>query len=349
MLNLKHNIGMNLFNREEILKQFLSPSPELVNDIARIEGDIMILGAGGKMGPAMAKLAKEAVDKAGVSKKIYAVSRFSDPEVVKELQAYGVDIIQADLLNQHDLISLPEIPNIIYLAGHKFGTTGNESYTWAMNAYLPGIVAEKFKSSRIVVFSSGNIYPFTPVFEGGATEDTPASPIGEYAQSCLGRERVFEHFSKLNNTPMLIYRLNYANDVSYGVLLEIAKSVYNEEPVDLTMGNVNVIWQGDANEIAIRSLLHCSSPANLLNVTGPETISVRWVAEEFGKFFSKVPVFSNKESDEALLNNAAKCFKLFGYPRVRLLQMIELIGHWLKEGGKIKNKPTHFQEREGKY
>jgi nucleoside-diphosphate-sugar epimerase len=235
------------------------------------------------------------------------------------------------------------------MAGHKFGTTGNESYTWAMNTFLPGMVAERFKSSRIVVFSSGNIYPFTSIYSGGVTESTAASPIGEYAQSCLGRERIFQYFSQKYNIPILIYRLNYANDVSYGVLLEIAKSVYNGSAVNLTMGNVNVIWQGDANEIAIRSLLHCSNPPAILNVTGPETISVRWIAEEFGKLFNKTPEFYGEEAPEALLNNAAKCFKQFGYPRVTLLQMIELIGHWLVEGGKIMDKPTHFQQREGKF
>lgn len=340
---------MKPFDKETVLQQYLTPSVQLIKDISRIDGDILILGAGGKMGPAMAKLAKEAINKAGIPKKVIAVSRFSDVEAEQDLNNHGVETIKADLLNQDELDSLPEVANVIYLVGHKFGTTGNESYTWAMNSFLPGMVAEKFKSSRIVVFSSGNIYPLTPVSRGGAAEETPASPVGEYAQSCLGRERIFEHFSKKNNTPMLMYRLNYANDVTYGVLLEIAKSVLEEKPVDLTMGNVNVIWQGDANEIAIRSLLHCSTPSTLLNVTGPETISVRWVAEEFGKIFNKVPTYTGEEASEALLNNAAKCFKLFGYPRVSLSRMIELIGHWLKEGGKTKNKPTHFQEREGKF
>lgn len=340
---------MKSFDKETVLNQYLTPSLQLLDDIAKIEGDILILGAGGKMGPAMAKLAKEAIDKAGLTKKVIAVSRFSDIEAEKELNNHGVETIKADLLNKKELEALPEVPNVIYLVGHKFGTVGNEPYTWAMNSFLPGLVAEKFKSSRIVVFSSGNIYPLTPVSQGGATESTSASPVGEYAQSCLGRERIFEHFSKTNNTPMLIYRLNYANDVSYGVLLEIAKSVYEEKPVDLTMGNVNVIWQGDANEIAIRSLLHCTTPANILNVTGPETISVRWIASEFGELFNKKPKYIGEEAPEALLNNASKCFKLFGYPRVSLSQMVELVGHWLMEGGKTKDKPTHFQEREGKF
>lgn len=302
--------------KEEILVQYKKPSQKLIDDITKIEGDILILGAGGKMGPDMVKLAVDATKAANIDKKVIAVSRFSDIEVYNDLIEYGVEIIKADLLNEEDLNKLPNVPNVIYLAGHKFGTTGNESYTWAMNTFLPGMVAEKFKTSNIVVFSSGNIYPLSDIILGGMTEDMPASPIGEYAQSCLGRERIFQHFSKKNNTPLFIYRLNYANDVTYGVLLEVAKSVYEGREIDLEMGNVNVIWQGDANEIAIRSLLHCSVPEKIVNVTGPETISVRWVAAEFEKIFNKSAEFSGKENKDALLSNASECFRLFGYPNV---------------------------------
>lgn len=340
---------MKPFDKESILQKYLRPSSQLLNDIVKIDGDILILGAGGKMGPALAKLAKDAINETKIQKQVIAASRFSDPGVWNDLNNYGITTIKADLLNEDDLKKLPETPNVIYLAGHKFGTTGNESYTWAMNTFLPGMVAQKFKQSNIVVFSSGNVYPLSPVTSGGMTEDMPASPIGEYAQSCLGRERIFQYFSKKNNTPILIYRLNYANDVSYGVLLEIARSVYGEKEIDLTMGNVNVIWQGDANEIAIRSLLYCAVPAKMLNVTGPETISVRWIAGEFGKAFNKTPKFIGIEESNALLSNAAECFNLFGYPNISLKQMIELISHWVIEGGKIKEKPTHFQEREGKF
>lgn len=340
---------MKTFDKEFILQEYLKPSSQLLNDIIKIDGDILILGAGGKMGPAMAKLAKEAINETNIQKQIIAVSRFSDPDVWNDLNKCGITTIKADLLNEDDLKKLPDTPNVIYLAGHKFGTTGNESYTWAMNTFLPGMIAERFKRSNIVVFSSGNVYPLSPVTSGGMTEDMPASPIGEYAQSCLGRERIFQYFSKKYNTPILIYRLNYANDVSYGVLLEIARSVYGEKEIDLTMGNVNVIWQGDANEIAIRSLLHCSVPGKIINVTGPETISVRWIAEEFGRVFNKTPKFVGVEEPNALLSNAAECFRLFGYPNISLKQMMELIGYWIIEGGKMKEKPTHFQEREGKF
>jgi len=248
---------------EATYKNLLQPSDDLVADIAKTEGDIIILGVGGKMGPGLARVAKQAVDKAGIRKKIIGVARFSEAGLQQQLNEEGIETISADLLDDDQLHALPEVKNVLYLAGTKFGTSGNESFTWAMNTYLPGRVAQKFKNSRIVAFSTGNVYPLVPVVGGGATEDLSPEPIGEYAQSCLGRERIFQYFALKNNTPVLIYRLNYANDVTYGVLLEIAKSVKENKPIDLRMGNVNVIWQGDANEIAIRSLHHCTVPSKI--------------------------------------------------------------------------------------
>lgn len=218
-----------------------------------------------------------------------------------------------------------------------------------MNAYLPGRVAERFRNSRMVVFSTGNVYPFTPVSQGGATERTSPNANGEYGQSCLGRERIFEHFSHKNGTPMFIYRLNYAIDLRYGVLLELARSVREGLPIDITMGHANVIWQGDANEIALRALLRCSSPPNVMNITGPETLSLRWAANEFGRKLGIEPIFTGAEAPTALLSNAAKAAATFGYPRVSLAEMIDWIGDWVGQGGETWNKPTHFQEREGKY
>ncbi|HEY6975555.1 MAG TPA: NAD(P)-dependent oxidoreductase [Chitinophagaceae bacterium] len=336
-------------NIEAVYKSLLQPSDDLVADIAGIDGDIIILGVGGKMGPGLARVAKQAVDKAGVNKNIIGVARFSEPGLQDELHKEGIETIHADLLDDDKLQALPEIKNVLYLAGTKFGTSGNESFTWAMNAYLPGRVAQKFKNSRIVVFSTGNVYPLVPVVSGGATEDLPPEPIGEYGQSCLGRERVFQYFSSKNNTPVLIYRLNYANDVTYGVLLEIAKSVKEKKPVDLSMGTASVIWQGDANEIAIRCLLHCSVPAKILNVTGPEIVSLRWLAQQFGKMMGVTPQFINEEQPTSFLSNAAESFRLFGYPKVPLKQMMEIVLEWLNQGGRTLNKPTHFSERKGKY
>ncbi|WP_138993372.1 NAD(P)-dependent oxidoreductase [Larkinella sp. C7] len=330
-------------------QELIKPSAALVSDLYELEGDILILGVGGKMGPSLARLARQAIEQAGIQKRVIGVSRFSDRQLQGELEADGIETISADLLNESDLAALPSVKNVLYLAGTKFGTTGKEAFTWAMNAYLPGRVAEKYRNSRIVAFSTGNVYPFTPVTSGGATEETTPEPVGEYGQSCLGRERIFQYFADKNNTPTLIYRLNYAIDLRYGVLLEIAKSVIAEKPINLAMGNANVIWQGDANEIALRALRHCNVPAKILNVTGPETVSIQWLAQEYGRMLGKAPVFVNEAQPTALLSNSSQANKLFGYPRVTLRQMMELTVAWLQGGGTILNKPTHFQERDGKF
>jgi nucleoside-diphosphate-sugar epimerase len=334
---------------EELEAKLSEPSEELIRDLASVDGDVLILGAGGKMGPSLAKLAVRAIREGGLNKRVIGVSRFSDAEVREDLERSGVEIISADILNDDELRNLPDAANVIYMVGYKFGTTGKEHLAWAMNTYLPGRVAERYKDSRIVVFSSGNVYPFTSIHGGGADESVAPEPIGEYAQSCLGRERIFTYHSHKNGTPMLIYRLNYAIDMRYGVLLEIAQSVYEGRPIDLTMGHANVIWQGDANAIALRSLTACTAPPTILNVTGPETMSVRWAAHKFAERFGKEPIFEGTESETALLNNAAKSFRMFGYPRVSLLQMIDWVAEWVKAGGKTWNKPTHFQERKGKF
>ncbi|MGE6257211.1 NAD-dependent epimerase/dehydratase family protein [Heyndrickxia sporothermodurans] len=332
------------------LEEFMTtPSVELMEELKNIDGDILILGVGGKMGPTLAKLAKRAIDKAGLNKKVIGVSRFSSNHLREELEACGIETIAADLLNEANLQALPNVKNIIYMAGTKFGTTGNEYFTWAMNTYLPGRVAEKFPNSRIVSFSTGNVYPLTNVLNGNCSEETAVNPIGEYAQSCLGRERIFTHFSVKNHTPMVMFRLNYAIDLRYGVILEIAKQVFQDQPIDLRMGHVNVIWQGDANEYAIRALAHCDSPPKVLNITGPETISVRWLAEEFAKRFNKQAQFIQEEQPTALLNNASLAHQLFGYPKVTLRQMIDWTAEWLKNDGATHNKPTHFQERQGAF
>lgn len=330
-------------------QELLLPSDALVFDIAALNGDILILGVGGKMGPALARLAKQAVDKAELNKKIIGVARFSEEGLQDELENQGIETYQADLLDDQQLQNLPDAENILYLAGTKFGTTGKEPLTWAMNAYLPGRVAQKYKHSRTIVFSTGNVYPLIPVLSGGADENRLPEPVGEYAQSCLGRERLFQYYSLKYNTPMLIYRLNYAIDVSYGVLLEVARSVKEKKPIDVGMGHVNVIWQGDANEMALRAFHHCAVPSKILNITGPETVSVRWLAEQFGHMFGQSPEFINQEQDTALLSNAAEAFRLFGYPKVPLKKMMELLVKWINEGGKIINKPTHFQERKGQF
>lgn len=334
---------------QELEERLARPSAALLEELARIDGDIMLLGVGGKMGPSLARLAVNAIREAGLNKKVIGVSRFSDTALKRELEEAGVEIIPADLTDEQALQALPETRNILYMAGNKFGTTGNEHFTWMMNAYLPGRVAERFRDSRIVVFSTGNVYPFTPIGQGGAKEGTAPNANGEYGQSCLGRERIFEHFSHRNGTPVFIYRLNYAIDLRYGVLLELARSVQQGIPIDITMGHANVIWQGDANEIALRALLRCTSPANVMNITGPETVSLRWAAEEFGRKLGREPVFTGAEAPAALLSNSARAAAEFGYPQVSLARMIEWTADWVERDGETWNKPTHFQEREGKY
>lgn len=331
----------------ELEQRLSEPSDLLIQDLVQLEGDVLILGVGGKMGPSLAKLLARGLASAGNNAKVTGVSRFSSGSLREELEDSGIRTLSADLLDEAALSRLPEVRNVIYMAGHKFGTAGREYYTWAMNAYLPGRVAEKFKASRIVAFSSGNIYPLTAVTQGGASEETAPAPIGEYAQSCLARERVFEYFSRKNGTPLVNFRLNYAIDLRYGILLEVAKAVKEQEPLDLNMGLVNVIWQGDANEMAIRSLLHCDSPPKTLNVTGPETVSIRWLAERFGEAFGIQPVFTGEEQATALLSNASASHALLGYPRVSLREMIRWTADWVEAGGETLGKPTHFQERGG--
>lgn len=331
---------------EEIMSK---PTPETVEAISRIDGDIIILGAGGKIGPSLARTAKNAIDEARVDKRVVAVSRFSTPELRRRLSEAGIETLACNLLDSEEVNKLPEVPNVIYMVGRKFGTKGDEPMTWVTNTYIPALVAQKFRRSRIVVFSTGNVYPLVPVGSGGATESCPLDPVGEYAQSCLGRERIFEYFCRRFGTKALFFRLNYAIDLRYGVLLDVAQKVWRGEPIDLRMGYVNVIWQGDVNNAAIRALTLCRNPPRILNVTGLETVSIRWLAESFGRIFGKKPIFENEEMETALLSNASEYHRLFGYPRVPLKRMIEWVAHWVLTGGPTLNKPTHYELRNGRF
>jgi len=337
---------------EAYLNQLLTtPSPALIEDMARLKGDIIILGAGGKMGPTLAVLAKKASIAAGDNKRVIAVSTFSDPFAVAVLEENGVELAKMDLMKPGNLDQLPDAENIIYMTGRKFGTDGQEHLTWAMNTWLPSLVAERFKNSRIVVFSSGNIYPMVSPKDGGTDESTPLDPIGEYAMSTLGRERIFEYGSHTYGTKVCMYRLNYAVDLRYGVLNDIAQTILMGQPVRITAPVFNCLWQGYANEIAIRCLHICESPATALNVSGPETISVKWAATELGKLLDVEPVIEESEAhnDHALINNAAKMCQIFGYPSISIGQMIQWQAQWILSGGRILGKPTHFDERKGKF
>ncbi|MBI1899194.1 MAG: NAD(P)-dependent oxidoreductase [Acidobacteria bacterium] len=335
---------------EEQLDDLLAqPSDADIAAMRELEGDLILLGAGGKMGPTLAVRARRALDGAGRRDRVIAASRYSSLAARELLEKSGVETIAADLIEPAEVARLPEAPNVIYMAGRKFGSAGNASLTWAMNAYLPAVVCEKFRGSRIVAFSSGNIYPFVPVASGGASESTPLAPVGEYAQSVLARERMFEYFSLRNGTPVLLLRLNYAVEMRYGVLLDIGTKVFERRPIDLSTGMVNVIWQGDANSVALRALGLCQSPPVVLNLTGPESLSVRYAASRFGQIFGIDPVFEGQEAPTALLNNAARCHRLLGYPRVTAEQVIEWTAQWIAMGGPTLAKPTHFEVRDGKF
>ena len=336
-------------NQAELEERLSRPSKADAAALASMDGDLLILGAGGKMGPSLAKLARRAADKAGVNKRVIAVARFSDANLPSELTAQGIETITSDLLEPGELEKLPDVPNIIFMVARKFGTSGAEYLTWAMNTYLPGLVAGRYRNSRIVAFSTGNVYPLRAASEGGAVESTPVAPVGEYAQSALGRERMFEYASAKWGTSVTILRLNYAIDLRYGVLLDIGQAVSQGRPVDLRMPLVNVIWQGDANSWCLRSFAHCQSPPFVLNITGPETLAVREIALEFGRHFKVEPQFSSEPGPSSLLNNASQAGQLFGDTSVKPAEMIEWTANWIKQGGVTLGKPTYFQKRDGKF
>lgn len=335
---------MNGPQTEAELEEYLSrPTEADVAQAATLGGDLLILGAGGKMGPSLARLAKRS------GARVIAVARFTDRELPARLQDDGIETIACDMLEPGALAKLPDAPNVIFMAARKFGTAGAEYLTWAMNTFLPGLVAERYRDSRIVAFSTGNVYPLRPVHSGGATEAAAPAPVGEYAQSALGRERMFEYGSSRWGTKVAILRLNYAVEMRYGVLADIGRAVFERRPVDAGMGFVNVIWQRDANSVAFRALSKCANPPLVLNLTGPEMLSTREIALGFGKRFGVEPVFRGAEGSHALLNDAAKCHGLFGYPTVTPETLMDWIAEWIARGNAQWNKPTHFEVRDGKF
>lgn len=338
-----------MWTEEKLDELLTTPSQALIDDMKKIKGDIMVLGAGGKMGPTLCILAKKAIEQAGIEKRVIAVSRFSDPIATELLHKHQVETISCDLLDTVQLRALPETENVIYMAGRKFGTDGSEWKTWAMNATLPAFVAEKFQGSNIVVFSSGNIYPIVPLSSGGCSEEDPVGPVGEYTMSCLARERAFEYAANHYGTNIFIYRLNFAVDLRYGVLYDMADKIMRGEPISIATPVLNCIWQGSANEIALRGLLHASSPAKIMNVTGPETISIQKAANLLGSVLGKEPIFEGEPGNDAYLNDSAEAMETFGYPSVSIRTLIRWQAEWILDGGRALGKPTHFEERKGSY
>ena len=337
---------MDLDRLEELLSR---PSDLVVETLAGLDGDLVVLGAAGKMGPSLARMARRALDREDSPHEVIAVSRFSSPASRATIEDAGVRTLRCDLLDAAAVAALPEAAAVIFMAGTKFGTGGDESTTWAINAWLPGLVAERYAGVPTVVFSSGNVYPLVPIDSGGATEDTTPGPLGEYAQSVLARERIFEHFSRRDGTRVTIYRLNYAAELRYGVPLDIACQVREGQPIDLTTGHFNAIWQGDANAMALACLGIAESPPRFLNVTGPELVSVRELATRFGERFGVEPIFTGIEAETALLSDATRALELFGPPTVSLDELVDWIGEWLEQGGPTLDKPTHYQTRDGSY
>ncbi len=328
------------------LEEFLSrPSQALAAFMKTLEGDIMVVGAGGKIGPTMARMARRAADAAGVRKRVIAV----DVAPLDALAAAGIETVRCDLMDLEAVSRLPRVRNIIYMVGRKFGSTGAESLTWAVNCVVAYHVARAFQGARVAAFSTGCVYPVMHISTGGATEQTPPDPVGEYAQSCLGRERMWDYFADQGKLDVVHIRLNYAVECRYGVLYDIGSRVWAGEPVDVTTGYANVIWQGDACSQVLRALGQASHPATVLNVTGPELFSVRYAAEEFGRLMGRKPVFRGEENGRGYLSNAARANGLFGNPSVPLHRIIAYTAQWIMAGGESLGKPTHFETQDGKY
>jgi nucleoside-diphosphate-sugar epimerase len=340
---------MTIQSNEQLEDLLSEPTEAVVEMMRRVEGDIMLLGVGGKIGPSLARMAKRASDIAGTKRRVIGVSRFSAAKEMEKLQGHGIETIRCDLLEEAAIMLLPAAPNVIYLAGLKFGSSGNEAAMWAMNTWLPGVICRKFRSSRIVAFSTGAVYGLRPVSAKGSLETEAPEPVGEYAMSCLGRERIFECFSRAGSVPVALIRLFYACELRYGVLVDLARKVLAGEPIDLATGWFNIIWQGDNNAMTLLTLEHAAVPPFVVNVTGPEVLSVRGTAETMGRMLGIKPRFAGEETVTSCLGNTEKSNRLFGPPRITADQLIEWGVDWVKGGGEYFGKPTHFEVRDGKY
>lgn len=333
----------------ELDRRLGEPTPAVVEFFRELGGDLLLVGAGGKMGLSLAGMAARAAAEAGGRSRVFAASRFSSAEQRAKFDAFGITTIRADLFNPEDVQRLPDVANVIHMIGAKFGTIDNAGFTWATNAYLPTVTCRRFPKSRIAAFSTGNVYAFSPVARGGSLESDPLQPLGEYPWSAVARERMFDYFSRELSIPVSIIRLNYSTELRYGVLVDIATQVHRQQPVDVSMGYFNVIWQQDACAMSLLSLAHAATPPFVMNLTGPETLRVRDVATWFARRFDRPVTFAGQESDTALLSNSSRAFELFGQPTVKAEEMFEWVASWIESGGPLLNKPTHFGTRDGIY
>lgn len=338
-------------SNDEQLDELLSrPTPEVVEALGRLPGDIILLGVGGKMGPTLARMAVRASEGAGVKRRVIGVSRFTDARGEKQLQSWGVETLRCDLLEPDQVAKLPDAANVVAMSALKFGSSDNKALTWGMNVYVPTLICRRYAGSRIVAFSTGNVYGLSDVRLGGSRETDPVNPVGEYAMSTLGRERMYEYFAKAASTPTAIVRLNYACELRYGVLADVARRVHAGEPIDLSMGCFNAVWQGDANAAVLRSFHElCSPEALVYNLAGPEILSVRRVAEYFASRFKVALSFTGAESSDALLSNGQWAHRYFGYPKVPVAEVMGWVADWILAGGRSLDKPTHFEARDGAY
>ncbi|MEU4569134.1 NAD-dependent epimerase/dehydratase family protein [Micromonospora sp. NPDC023956] len=337
-------------NESELEERLARPSTALVADLAGGRGDLVVLGAGGKMGPSLCRLARRGLDAAGrTGDRVYAVSRWTDRAAAEALAGDRVEPVPFDLLGDADLGGLPDATDVVFMVGAKFGTSAAPYLAWVVNAVLPAAVARRYPAARIAAFSTGNVYPMAPVGSGGSVETDPPGPVGDYAMSCLGREQVFAHAAATRGTPVAVLRLNYAVDLRYGVLADIGHAVLAGEPVDVTTGHVNVVWQGYANEVALRSLRHATPEVFTLNLTGPETAPVRRIAARMGERLGRPVTLTGTEAPTALLNDATRCHALFGYPDVPLGALVDWQADWLAAGLPTSGKPTRFAVRDGRF
>ena len=334
-------------DEQQLDELLVQPSEELIEFSASLSGPVVVLGAGGKMGPTLAARLQAAINQSGADATVVAVSRFSDPAARSWLTVRGVQTIAADLMEPEIYTELPDADQVIYLIGTKFGTRQNPSHTWAINTLAPANAMRRYRSAKMVALSTGNVYAFSSVDSGGSMESDPLQPVGEYACAAVGRERIFEHFCHQNKTPVALIRLNYATDLRYGVLTDLATQVASGLPIDVTQGYFNCIWQGDANDLIIRSLALAANPAKPLNVTSLETFAVRDVAQRVADRMGKQVTFTGREAKTALLSNASHCQSLLGGPKTPMDKVIDWVADWVAGGGRLLGKPTHFEVRDG--